>query len=79
VTPKDATRCWKFDAAVDEDSLVLCSECQEASPLREWKEDTVYCEDCGDHLAMGCPRCDYLFDHVFASMFHVIPVKAQAP
>lgn len=79
MTPRDAERFWKFDAKVEEDSLILCSECKEASPLREWTEGSVFCEDCGDHLAMECPRCEWRFDHVYAGMFHVAPVKAQGP
>ena len=46
-----------------------CPECGEWSSHKEWKETSVYCEDCGEHMAMRCPHCDEDFDHVWSKTF----------
>ena len=30
-----------------------------------------YCEDCGDHSALVCPKCDERFDHVWGPTFRI--------
>ena len=70
---------WLFDFDVEpttEDSVVECPGCHEPSALREWVDTEVYCEDCGSHSAMGCPKCDEEFDHVNGPTFHVQVVES---
>ena len=60
------TRClWKFTTELFNESIVICPDCKVPSPLSEWNEGEVYCEDCGSHAAMVCPRCEDRFDHVY--------------
>lgn len=46
-----------------------CPECGEWSSHKEWKETSVHCEDCGEHIAMKCPNCGEDFDPVFCQPF----------
>lgn len=62
---------WNFDSELADASLIECPECRETSPLSEWRESEVGCEDCGTHAAMRCPRCGELFDHVHGPTFKV--------
>lgn len=50
---------------------IQCHECNAWSPATEWSETYVYCEACGDHDAIQCPRCDYPHDHVHCDTFNV--------
>jgi hypothetical protein len=69
VTAYEAQPTWTFTGALTDTSEVKCPECKEWSPLSEWREGTVGCEDCGDHATMECPRCDEGFDHVWSPTF----------
>ncbi len=60
---------WTFEPPLQPGSMIVCSECKAASLTDEWKESSVYCEDCGDHQAIRCPQCDWPFDHIFAKPF----------
>ncbi len=59
---------WAFTAPISDESEVKCNECGEFSPLSDWTEGYVGCEDCGDHDAMRCPRveCEHCEDHVYS-------------
>lgn len=65
------TRGWKFSAPIADDSEIQCQECAVFSPLAEWEEDSVYCEACGDHDALVCPRCGEYHDYVHHVAFNV--------
>ena len=43
----------------------ICPECGVSSPVEDWEECEVYCEDCGSHEARSCPNCDERFDAVW--------------
>ena len=64
------TGSWKFSMAGEKViafdlSDVRCNECMEFSPISEWIEGSVGCDDCGDHSTMECPKCGYEEDHVY--------------
>ncbi len=50
-----------------EDAEVRCRECTEWSPGLEWQDCEPYCEECGSHAGVMCPRCGEQFDHCFAA------------
>lgn len=54
-----------------EGDLIRCSACGEWSHHGGWKEVDVYCEVCGEHAAIRCPKCGEDFDHVWAPAFEV--------
>jgi len=45
----------------------LCPECNNKSPIADWRETEVPCEDCGEHNARICPKCGESFDHVWGA------------
>ena len=45
----------------------VCPECKESSPIEDWREVPVYCEDCGDHDGRECPLCGNVEDHVWGA------------
>lgn len=51
----------------DGGDLVVCPECKEASPIRGWRESSVYCDVCGDHPALVCPECEEYIDSVWTT------------
>lgn len=67
MTPKEALS-WHFNGPLTDTCEVQCNGCKVFSPLSEWKEGYVGCEDCGDHAAMCCPQpeCYHCEDHVFS-------------
>lgn len=62
---------YKFSQPIIFPSSILCSECKEFSPFQEWREGEVWCEDCGEHSALICPKCEHHYDHVWAKEFEV--------
>lgn len=66
------TGLWKFTANVNDDSRVVCPECREDSPLAAWVEGEAYCELCGSHPTMVCPKCGEGQDHVWAGTIEVL-------
>ena len=52
-----------------EDCELKCPSCNEWASHKKWKETSVHCEDCGEHLAMNCPNCNEDFDHVYSEIF----------
>jgi len=56
---------FDFDLKLEENSEILCPECEEWSSQKDWYETEVGCEDCGSHIAVGCPLCRNAFDTVF--------------
>lgn len=67
------TYMWDFETEPTDTSLIRCpdEDCLAWSPLADWRESEVPCEDCGSHAAMQCPRCDERFDHVHGKTFEV--------
>jgi Zn finger protein HypA/HybF involved in hydrogenase expression len=61
---KDIFNYFDFYSELEENSEILCPECEEWSHQSDWFETEVGCEDCGSHLAMGCPVCDERFDTI---------------
>lgn len=57
--------CFDFSEEVCSTSLFKCAECGEWVPALEWKHVDNYCEICGDHAALMCPKCEQIFDSVF--------------
>jgi ribosomal protein S27E len=53
---------FMFDGTVPEN--VKCPSCLETSPATEWEDTDIYCEDCGDHAAVRCPKCEEVFDTI---------------
>lgn len=49
-----------------------CPTCKKWAVHTEWKESTVQCDICGDHIAMRCPNCFKDFDSVFSETFECI-------
>ena len=52
---------------VDASDMWKCPECNEWSSYVDWDETTVACDDCGEHDARRCPKCDEVFDLVWGS------------
>lgn len=48
-----------------ESNLLRSDTCGEWSPDAEWSETEAFCEDCGSHPAIACPKCDAVFDTVY--------------
>jgi hypothetical protein len=57
---------WKFTKKPADDSEVKCPECEIFSPLSEWTdgEGSKWCETCGYHNVMSCPKCGYEVEHI---------------
>lgn len=72
------TWAWKFTALVTDSCAIRCPDCGELSPLADWQESEVCCEDCGSHAAMKCPRCSAKFDHVWGPTFEVRNTNHEA-
>lgn len=75
--PED-TYLWDFDAEPAETSEVECPDCRGWSPLADWRESEVYCEDCevycedcGTHPSIVCPRCEEHVDCVYGPELRV--------
>jgi hypothetical protein len=64
MTEKDAINGWW---GVPPAQKWQCPECHVRSPVSEWKEREVYCEECGSHDGRECPNCGEAFDHVWGS------------
>jgi len=60
---------WKFSPDLTEGCEIKCHECAEWSCHTDWTETVVYCEDCGEHSAIECPKCGEVFEHVWSSTF----------
>jgi len=60
---------WRFEPELQEKSEVLCPECKEWSDISDWSEGSVFCELCGEHATMVCPKCEEQFDHVGYEIF----------
>ena len=45
----------------------ICPQCKQESPVEDWREGQAPCEDCGEHDARFCPKCDEGFDHVWGA------------
>ena len=56
---------FDFTQELTDNSQIKCPECKEWSLATEWKHIPVYCNVCGDHPGILCPKCDELFDHVW--------------
>lgn len=52
--------------ALRDDDVVCCSDCKQWTPLADWIDSYVGCEDCGEHTATVCPECDTQYDVIFA-------------
>lgn len=59
---------------------IQCPECNKWSNHKKWIETEVYCEACGSHSGIQCPKCDEVFDHVWSPEFKVRePRKIKKP
>lgn len=66
---------WAFTQEVTDTSEVRCRECGEWGALADWTEGTVPCDDCGEHMAIVCPKCREPYDHVWSENR---PLEARA-
>ena len=57
---------YNFKPDVQEGDEIQCPECEEWTPHTEWTEGEVGCEDCGEHMALICPKCEARNDHVYS-------------
>lgn len=48
-----------------EEDEILCPICEGWFPVKDWEEDIIDCEICGDHSALVCPHCGEYSDTVF--------------
>jgi len=46
-----------------------CPECGEWSCHKKWEQTYVPCEDCGEHMAIMCPKCEEDFDTISNEIF----------
>ncbi len=60
---------WNFEPELVEGCEIECPECNEYSIYSDWSMASVPCEDCGEHSAIRCPKCDTVFDHVWSPTF----------
>ena len=67
----DANFWFNFSHEIDEKSEIECSECKEYSNIQQWTDGYAYCEDCGDHNAIVCPKCDWPIDHIWCPVLNV--------
>ena len=50
---------------------ILCKYCDEWSSHTEWPETEIPCEDCGEHYAMKCPKCNEVQSSVSSDILKV--------
>lgn len=62
---------WYTEKDYDENTIIKCPECNEWTSIKEWKEGETYCEDCGSHYGIICPKCEEIFDHVWHPDFEI--------
>jgi len=67
----DALCVFSFDVKPKEGCEIHCPECNEWSSHYDWEESETYCDICGSHVAMVCPKCGEVFDSVFCDIFEV--------
>jgi hypothetical protein len=48
---------------LNEQSEILCPECNTWTAVTKWKDCEPGCADCGSHVGIECPECEYWFDH----------------
>ena len=63
---KELNLIAEVEGDLDNAKEVQYSECRAWTPLCDWYESEVYCEDCGSHPALSCPACNYTRDLVFS-------------
>jgi hypothetical protein len=75
MTAKEAEEYWDFDSPISDISTIECPECEESSALRSWTIGAIYCDLCGEHDAIWCPKCHQPIDSVRTLTFKVVPVR----
>lgn len=76
MTVEEARSLLEFAPPLESaDDLVECPKCLSYSPLRDYEESSVECEDCGDHWAIRCPQCDECTDHVSSETLRVFSAE----
>lgn len=77
MTLKDL-RMYRFNPSLSEGDEIKCHECNEFSPHGDWIDTEVYCEDCGSHPAIKCPKCHAIEDYVWHDPFETrVPCKTK--
>lgn len=66
MTAEDAREGW-WDAPAGETWTCPAPDCGATSPIAEWRESMVGCDDCGEHDGRECPQCGEVFDHVWGA------------
>jgi len=62
---KYANMMFSFEPKATDDCEILCSECNQWSHIADWEECSTFCEACGDHYGIQCPRCGHAHDAVW--------------
>lgn len=47
-----------------------CPWCKETTPDREWEDASFWCDRCGEHAGVECPKCGARFDLVYDNLEH---------
>lgn len=47
---------------------IQCPTCLAWADEHEWIDCEVYCEDCGEHMALQCPHCCEKFDEIYQQL-----------
>ena len=56
---------WKFNPPdLTEGDEIQCPECRQFSSHKDWNEGEIFCEECGEHFAVVCPKCNKAYDSV---------------
>jgi hypothetical protein len=53
---------------------IQCKDCEEWVSHNEWLSTVEYCETCGTHEAIKCPKCGGVFDMVWTK-----DIKSRTP
>ena len=74
IEARDILEClWNEKKSFDKETIVKCPECKELVKVSDFIETESYCEDCGSHLAIECPKCSAIFDIIWSEEDFSIP------
>jgi hypothetical protein len=66
MTQEDVFNKGWWECPVDPANPVWrCPECGKTSPVADWADRPVGCQECGEHEGRKCPECAEVFDHIW--------------
>ena len=65
---------WEFTDEPTEGCELKCPTCGEFSAHTLWYESEIYCETCGEHVALSCPKCRGQIDMIYHD-----PIEVRNP